>query len=34
LETYNPERPRPGIRAWSAGVVRYRERKLRLWKEG
>src|SRR5918992_2003858 len=24
LETYNPESPRPGIRAWSAGVVRYK----------
>src|ERR687890_2821762 len=23
LETYNPESPRPGIRAWSVGVVRY-----------
>src|SRR5829696_6999335 len=23
LETYNPQSPRPGISAWSAGVVRY-----------
>src|ERR671919_929278 len=30
LETYNPESPRPGIRAWSAGVVRYKNEALSL----
>src|ERR671915_115018 len=30
LETYNPESPRLGIRAWSAGVVRYNNEALSL----